>query len=80
MDHTGPHIVQPPPRDPYQGLRDEEVLARAAKALRKVNQHPVGSPERSLQWALFESAKAELDMRLARHILDAIERKRTEKK
>lgn len=60
--------------DPYQNLTDTEVLARAAKALRKVHAAPLGSTERALQWGVFESAKMELDLRVARHILAALER------
>lgn len=62
--------------DPYANLTDTEVLARAASALRKVHAAPLKSTERALQWGVFESAKAELDLRLARHILIAIEHKR----
>jgi len=61
--------------DPYQNLTDEQVLARAAQALRKVNALPIGSTERALQWGVFESAKAELDLRMARHILAALEQR-----
>lgn len=61
--------------DPYADLTDAEVLARAAKALRKVHAAPVGSTVRALQWGVFESAKAELDLRMARHILAGLEAK-----
>ena len=60
--------------DPYAGMTDEQVLARAAKALRKVPQLPLGSIERAIQWAAFESAKAELDRRMVAHVLAAIKR------
>lgn len=59
----------------YANMTDEQVLARAAKALRKVDALPIGSTERALQWMVFESAKAELDLRMARHILAELERR-----
>ena len=62
--------------DPYEGMTDEQVLARAAKALRKASALPAGSTERALQWGVFESAKAELDLRVARHILAALDRRK----
>lgn len=61
--------------DPYANLTDEEVLAKAAAALRKVHAAPPGSPVRTLQWVVFESAKAELDLRMARHILAELDRR-----
>lgn len=61
--------------DPYANLTDAEVLARAAKALRKVHAAPLNSTERALQWGVFESAKAELDLRMAQHILAGLDRK-----
>lgn len=58
--------------DPYEGLTDEQVLARATAALRKVNAYPMGSTQRSMQWAVYEDVKAELDMRLLGHVLRKI--------
>lgn len=58
--------------DPYEGLTDEQVLARAAAALRKVNASPPGTPQRSMQWAVYEDVKAELDLRLFSHVLRKI--------
>lgn len=55
--------------DPFANLTDAEVLDRACDALQKVNAYPVGSVERAVRWMVYESAKAELDMRLARHVL-----------
>jgi hypothetical protein len=65
--------------DPYGGMTDEQVLARAAKALKKVQELPIGGAARSMQWAVYEDAKAELDLRLCRHVLRKIrERKNGE--
>lgn len=55
-------------RDPYAAMTDAQVLARAAGALRKIPDLPVGSVQRGIQWALYESAKAELDRRLFLHV------------
>lgn len=60
--------------DPYANLTDVEVLDRAREALKKVQAYPVGSVERSVRWLIYESAKAELDLRLARHILAGLAR------
>jgi hypothetical protein len=54
--------------DPYAAMTDVQVLARVAAALRKVPEFPVGSIQRGLQWALYESAKAELDQRMFLHV------------
>lgn len=62
--------------DPFEGMTDEQVLARAAKALRRVNRLAMGSTERAIQWAVFEAAKAELDLRMARHILAKLQERR----
>ena len=40
--------------DPYAGMTDQEVLARAAAALLKVTTFPVRSVQRSIQWSVFE--------------------------
>lgn len=61
--------------DPYAGLTDEQVLDRARVALLKAAELEPGSIERELQWACWESAKGELDLRIARSILAALERK-----
>jgi hypothetical protein len=60
--------------DPYASLTDAEVLDRARRALLKAAELAPGSVERELQWACWESAKAELDLRVARSILDALVR------
>ena len=57
---------------PFDGLDDVQVLDRAKAALRRVHVAPLVSLERSVQWALYEQAKAELDMRLYRHIVQKI--------
>ena len=66
-----------PPQDdtpgPFDGLDDVQVLERAKAALRRVHAAPLPSLERSVQWAVYEQAKAELDMRLCRHVLQKIE-------
>lgn len=54
---------------PFDGLDDVQVLERAKDALRRVQAAPLPSLERSVQWAVYEQAKAELDMRLYRHTL-----------
>lgn len=53
----------------YEGLTDAEVLERAARALRKVQEHPVGSAARAIQWGIYESCAAELDRRAVAHAL-----------
>ena len=50
--------------DPFKGLTDEQVLARAQQALGQVNSYPVGSVQRAMQWAVYTEAKTELDLRL----------------
>lgn len=64
--------------DPYEDMTDEQVLARAAAALTKVSDYPVGSVERSIQWSVYESAKAELDLRMYGHILRKLRERRGE--
>lgn len=61
-------------RDPYAAMTDTQVLARAAAALRKVPEFPVGSVQRGMQWALYESAKAELDRRVFLHVAARLRR------
>jgi hypothetical protein len=58
--------------DPYEGMTDEQVLALAARHLQKVDLLPIGSTERNIKWAAYESAKAELDRRFINAILRAI--------
>lgn len=55
-------------RSPYAEMSDEEVLARACKACKKASALPPGSIERTIQWAVFDGAMAELDQRAFRHI------------
>lgn len=50
--------------NPYEDMTDEQVLAGAAGALRKVTTFPVGSLQRAIQWGVYESAKSELDRRM----------------
>lgn len=72
---------QPPHSEsdnPFDGVDDYEVLERAKAALRRVHVARIGSIERSVQWAIYEQAKAELDVRAYRHILRKIHEKRTE--
>ena len=57
---------------PYYGMEDEQVLARAAGALERAKALPVGSVQRAIQWAVFDSAMMELDRRAMRHILAAL--------
>lgn len=61
-----------PDADPYAGMSDQAVLARAAKALRKRAALPPGSIERPIQRAVFDSAMAELDRRAIAHILGSL--------
>lgn len=59
--------------EPYDGMTDKQLLIRAAEALKKVQQLPIRSAARSKQWAVYEDAKAELDIRMMRHILQRLE-------
>lgn len=63
--------------DPYEGLTDVQVLDRAKAALRRVHAASLPSLERTMQWALYEQAKAELDLRMYRHTLRKIEEGRS---
>jgi hypothetical protein len=54
--------------DPYDGLDDEEVLARANAALRKAWACPPGSVQWAVQWAVYDAASAELRGRLDRYV------------
>jgi hypothetical protein len=70
-------VAANPQRDdtpsPFDGLEDVQVLERAKAALRRVHASSLGSIERSVQWALYEQAKAELDMRLYLRVLRKIQ-------
>jgi len=52
-----------------EDMTDDQLLQRAAHALRLVETYPIGSIQRSIQWAVYEDAKAELDNRLLRHVI-----------
>lgn len=56
------------PAGPFDGLSDEEVLAKAAAAFGKVLGYPIGSVQRSVAWAVYDSAAGELEQRLGRHV------------
>jgi hypothetical protein len=58
--------------DPYEGMADTAVLARAAESFRKAAGLPVGSVQRAIQWAAFDSAMMELNRRAVRHVLVAL--------
>lgn len=62
--------------DPFEGLDDVQVLERAKAALRRVHASSFGTIERSVQWALYEQAEAELDMRLYKFALAKIQERR----
>jgi hypothetical protein len=53
---------------PYDGMTDEQVLARGRAALRLVQAAGVGSVGRAIQWAVYEDARAELNRRLYAHV------------
>jgi hypothetical protein len=53
----------------FDGLTDKQVLARAQHALRQVENYQVGSVQRAVQWAAYEQAKAELDLRLYSYMM-----------
>ena len=61
-------VASHPPRDdtpgPFDDLTDIQVLDRAKAALIRVHAAPLVSIERTVQWAVYEQCKAELDMRL----------------
>jgi hypothetical protein len=56
-------------RDPYPDMSNEQVLARATKAFSRASELPPRSVERAIQWAVFDSAMAELDRWIVRHVL-----------
>lgn len=58
----GPH-----PR-PWDGMNDEEVTDLAKRTLAAAAAEPLGSVERAMKWAAFESVMHELKRRLARHL------------
>lgn len=49
----------------HENLSEWELLGKAAAALKRVESLPVGSTMRAIQWAVYESYKAELDQRAA---------------
>lgn len=53
----------------YEDLTDDQVLKRAAAALRKVQLYPIGSVQRAVQWGIYEGCAAELDRRAVAHAL-----------
>lgn len=55
--------------DPYAGMDDAQVLARAAKALRREAALPPGSIQRIVQGAVFDDAMMELQRRAVRQML-----------
>lgn len=55
----------------YEDLTEWELLGKAAAALRRVESLPVGSPLRAIQWAVYDSYKAELDERALKAIAQA---------
>lgn len=59
----------PPAAGLFDGLTDEQILKRAAAALRSVTALPLGSAGRAVKWSAYEAAKAELDLRLYAHIM-----------
>jgi hypothetical protein len=58
--------------DPYAGMTDDQVLDRAAKALRKWSTLPMGTIQRSMQRAVFDSSMGELDRRAIAHVVATI--------
>jgi hypothetical protein len=54
-------------------MTDDLVLARAANALRLWDSFPLGTIQRVMQRAVFDSAMAELDRRLVMHVRASIE-------
>ncbi len=56
-------------RDPYANKTDTEVLALAARALRKAAKYPPGDVRHVLSMALYDSASNELNRRLMAHVL-----------
>lgn len=57
------------PADPYAGMDDTAVLARAVAFFKKAVSLPPGSIERAIQWAAYDTAKDELDRRVAAYML-----------
>ena len=55
--------------NPFDGMTDDDVLARARKALIRASEMTPGSIERTIQWAVFDSAMMELDRRAVRYVL-----------
>jgi hypothetical protein len=50
-------------------LTEDELLARARKAMSRAASLPVGSLGRSVQWGAFDTVMAELDRRAVRFFL-----------
>lgn len=68
-----PEDSTPPSVDPYEGMSPEQLIARAAAALKMVRELPLNSVGRAIQWAVYEDAKAELDLRLYRHVIGKLQ-------
>lgn len=58
--------------DPFRDLTDDQVLNRAAEALKQAAMMKPGTIERELTWMKFDAAMRELDMRAYRHVLQAL--------
>lgn len=58
--------------DPYSGLTDDQVLARAVTALRIVKSSPITSIQHGIQWAVYDACTAELNRRLIAHITEKL--------
>lgn len=49
-------------------MDDQELMDYAKRALVAVTEEPVGSIERAMKWAAYESIMNELKRRMARHL------------
>ena len=58
--------------DPYAGMTDEQLLARALAALRFVKASPLDSVQRLRHWAAYDSAHKELERRLVNHVSEKL--------
>lgn len=54
---------------PLDELTEDELVARARKAMSRAVSLPVGSLGRSIQWCAFDAVMAELDRRAVRFLL-----------
>jgi hypothetical protein len=63
----GPGLASESDSTIYEAMTDEEVAMRACTALRKTAALPLGGAQRSVQWAVFDGAIAELERRAARN-------------